>query len=478
MKKNKMLKTLLFVLLLAVIATWFIPTTNITDGKFVTEAYNRIGVFQLSNYVAIVIANFFQYSFYLIFVGGLYGVMSKLPAYKKLTNLIAKGFKNREWIFFITVGLFLALVSSMTGLSFGLLILLPILVSIVLAMGYDKMTAAILFVGSVIAGLMGTVFSANNVLGMIRVLGIVNQEEFINGQVLIKLVIMAIALFVVVGGAWLYAKEHKGEPEKLEEDVEKAKVWPLSIVLDLTLVVLILGFISWTSLKVDFFDKFVTSMINPTGSPLTKGIVGGINSILGMSVDTNSGYVSSFGNWSLVEASVVVLIATVVLAVSYKVKYEDFLDDFLEGAKKALVPAMMVLIAYTVFVVLHSTNITNGVLRYLMHLGSGIDIVPTSVVFTGFSTLGIDQYWSAIMSAEYVHSLLPTGELLTLEQNNFIGLLWQSMYGLTMFVAPTSAILVAVLSSLEISYKNWLKSVWKILLAIYVLLVLILYIYR
>ena len=47
------------------------------------------------------------------------------------------------------------------------------------------------------------------------------------------------------------------------------------------------------------------------------------------------------------------------------------------------------------------------------------------------------------------------------------------MYGLTMLVAPTSLILMATLSYLKVSYKDWLKNVWKLLLELFIILLII-----
>ena len=54
-----------------------------------------------------------------------------------------------------------------------------------------------------------------------------------------------------------------------------------------------------------------------------------------------------------------------------------------------------------------------------------------------------------------------------------LGILSQGMYGVTMFVAPTSALLVLGLSYLGISYKDWLKRTWKLVVALLAIVVLV-----
>ena len=55
-----------------------------------------------------------------------------------------------------------------------------------------------------------------------------------------------------------------------------------------------------------------------------------------------------------------------------------------------------------------------------------------------------------------------------------VSLLTQSIYGLTMFVAPTSSVLVFGLTYLGIPYKEWLKKTWKLVVALLVIILAIL----
>ena len=52
----------------------------------------------------------------------------------------------------------------------------------------------------------------------------------------------------------------------------------------------------------------------------------------------------------------------------------------------------------------------------------------------------------------------------------------QSTYALTGFIAPTSAILVLGLSMLDIKYSDYFKFIWKFLAALFVVILIVLYI--
>lgn len=480
MDKNKLLKVLLFTLLLVVIGTWFIPGSTIENMKVVTGEYNRVGIFKLVSLVMIAVGNFAQTSIYLLAIGGLYGVIYKLPAYKNLVNKIVDGFAGLEWIFFIVVGLFLALGSSMAGLSVVLLILLPFITSVILAMGYNKMTAAMLVVGSLLAGFMGTMFSASTIDGLLRVLSVKDHYAFITGDLLVKAILFVVTLTLVLVATYLYAKENKSTILRLESENKKMKIWPLVALFDLMLVVLVLGFISWGVLKVDLFQNITELIINPTGSTFSRGILGGFQGLLGLTSNPETQELTAFGHWTVLESAVVVLIATVAIGLAYKVKFDDALENFLSGCKKAIKPALLILIPYTILVVASTTGLTTGLLGNIMELGKGVNVVPMSLVSMGYSIFGVEPFYSFVYAQNYIMSSGADGIMgsLTATETNLIAYLWQSMYALIMLVAPTSVILITTLSYLEISYKDWLKSVWKLFIALYIALVLILYLYK
>ena len=72
-------------------------------------------------------------------------------------------------------------------------------------------------------------------------------------------------------------------------------------------------------------------------------------------------------------------------------------------------------------------------------------------------------------------SVLPyyVTKVTNLKDFSIVGIIFTSMYGLTALVAPTSLVLMGVLSYLKVSYKDWLKTVWKLLLELFVILLII-----
>ena len=55
----------------------------------------------------------------------------------------------------------------------------------------------------------------------------------------------------------------------------------------------------------------------------------------------------------------------------------------------------------------------------------------------------------------------------------FIAIIFQSIYGLVMMIAPTSVLLVGGLGLFDISFGEWIKGIWKFLLKLLIVIVIL-----
>ena len=150
------------------------------------------------------------------------------------------------------------------------------------------------------------------------------------------------------------------------------------------------------------------------------------------------------------------------------VKLDDVFDGFVEGAKKALAPALVAVLVYTILVVATYHPFQLTVYKAILGLTKGFNIVTTTLVAIISSILNVDAAYS-------FQSVVPYYASVVTKASNYplVAIIFQTMYGLTMLVAPTSLILMATLSYLKVSYKDWLKNVWKLLLELFVILLII-----
>ena len=468
MKKHSLVKVVLVTLFLVMVATWGLSVTNVVNGEFVTQSANKIGIFKLSSFILVAVQYFFNIALYVLAIGGFYGVLHKIPQYRLLLDKIVHGFKRREWLFMIIVGIVFAALSSMAGFSVPLLILFPFVISIVLLMGYDKVTAAMLTIGSTIAGIIGTVFSEGDVYGVATVfqqLGSVGPKD----NVLWKLLFLGVSLAIVLVNTIIHARKHKNT-EEIKEDylipkevkTENKKVFPLVIVFDIIIVLFVLAFISWDVLEIDIFKNITNTFVNPVGNGFTKGMFNVFNTVLGITETM------SFGNWTLTEVTVVLFFASGLLALMYRKSLNSFLNDFGNGAKKALQPALLIILAYTILVCVTNVPFMMTILKPILDLEGEANIIVMCFVAIVYSILTVEPYYGITSAASYVLTVTTASKL------TMVSLAWQSMYGISMLFAPTSVIMLSGLSYLGISYGKWLKSIWQMILELIVVIALLL----
>ena len=487
MKKHNLLKVILLVLLLVVIGSWFLPVYVASSGEFTIQQSIKIGLFNLATYVGIAIQVFGPTILYVLAVGGFYGVLYRIPQYRLLLDKIVDGFKGREWLFMTIVGVVLALLSSMAGLSVMIIILFPFIISVMLLMGYDKITIAMLTVGSVIAGLIGTVFSSAMVEGITAVLYESMSEEAMNiakTDVIWKIALLVVSLALVLINTFNYAKKHRENEVDLEKSrlvpkkvkTDNKKIYPLVIVFDILLIVLTLGYISWDLLNVDLFTKMTDGFTNPTGTTFVRGLYGALNTVLGVGVNSSMNVNNTFGAWATsngYEAALVVFMASALISFLYRGSFNSFVNSTGEGIKRALRPALLVVISYIILICAVTVPFEFSFLRHIIDLEGGFSLVVMCIVAFVFSVLTVEPYYGPVTAVSYISS-----SAVIAGNTGIIALVWQTMYGLSMLIAPTSLVLLVTLSYLDISYSSWIKAVWKLFLELFAVILIILLIFN
>ena len=462
MKRHNLFKVVMLTILLMVVLSWIIPQVSIDSYGTLNEtgSTSPVGIFLLMNYVGEAIHYFWYVGFYVLVVGGLYGVFHKIPAYRALIDKIVGSFKNKEWIVIAVLMLFIAGVAAFANMQLAIIVLFPFVISVVLAMGYDRITAGLATCGAVCAGLMGTALSLNTTYGVDAFFSLSSRSNL-----KIKLLVFVIAVGLMIGYTIFYAKKHRTHKDEnnslfVPEELKKknVRIWPLVVAFDLLLAVLIIGFISWQDpLKINLFSDLFekANSFSVLSVPIFKNLFGLQN---------------AFGTWTtLVEASVVVILASWLISFIYKIKFSDYLSCFMDGCEKALKAAVLVVLIYTVLVIVVFAPYTLAILKPIIGLTDTLNVFTMSLTAFLGSVFGIDSYYAALGTGAlpYVNTVYTN---LASSDITLIALIWQTMYGLAMLVAPTSVVLMATLSYLNIPYQKWLKGVWKIFLIILIVL--------
>ena len=464
MKKHNTLKVVIITLLLFALLTWILPCATY-QTEYTELGRYQVGLFDILSYQSTVFGYFGYVALFVLVVGGFYGVLYKTGAYRRMLDSLVKKFKGKEVICLVVIMALFAFLTSSAGLQLALLMLFPFVISLVLMMGYNKSTAVAVTAGSVAVGLMGTTFSYNTTQVLQQYLSVELTDLIWAKIVLLVLGVVLLALFVLKFGKKASTKKVDDKEEFIPEEVKsvkvkdkdkdkkhKVKVWPLVLILDLMLIVTILGFIPWNgAFGITLFDDITTAIteFELFGFPIFGKILGAI---------------SAFGYWTLVELVTLMLLAIIILKFVYKIKWDDVFDGFGKGVKKALVPALIVILIYTCLVLTTYDPYQLVIYKFILGLTKGFNIFTTGLVVVISSIFNGDPLYA-------FYSVLPYFVSVVTDTNNYqlIAVIFQSLYGIVTLVAPTSIPLMVTLAYTNTSFKDWFKYIWKLLVALLVL---------
>lgn len=457
MKKHNLLKILLLVCLGVALLTWILPVTYFNDG-IKTAAREPVGLFDLFGYPYQTL-NYFSYLIvFILVVGGFYGVLSKTGAYRNMLDKIVKGFKKKESIFLVLTVTILSVLVSVVGFNITVLFFLPLIVSLILLMGFNKVVAALTIVGSYTVGLIGATYT--NLLSTYSTILTVNY----NTEILTKLILLVLGIILLSFNLVAYTKKNKKEKEIQDENLVPEKVttkkakWPLIVIIDLIIVLMILGFMNWSSaFGIELFEDIHETM---------KQVALGENKFF--IFDHLLGQVNAFGAWSEVEAISLLLIASLVVGLTYKLKVSDIFVAFKEGAKKFVYPSILMMLIYAVLMMIAIHPVMLTFLKPMLTLTKGFNIATSSIAAFVAAGLNGEHYYTVNSIVPYLVELANNKDL-----NPLVLIVTQSMFGVAQLVLPTGIILVCTLSYLDVSYKTWLKNVWKFLVELLVILFIV-----
>lgn len=218
MKKHNILKVILLSILVVVVCTWIFPQATY-QYEFQEGARSQLGIFDLSTYTIEGLFRYFSYVLVFVLTSGMfYGVAYRIPAYRTLLDKLVEKFKGKENIFLAVTMALIAIIVSVSGLSFGMLFVFPFIISLVLLMGYNKLVAASVTVGSTIVGIMGTTLGISTTNYINLALGIDFSSEMVT-----KVILLVIGLVLLIYNVLAYAKKTKNGVDRVLELVPIAK---------------------------------------------------------------------------------------------------------------------------------------------------------------------------------------------------------------------------------------------------------------
>lgn len=273
MKKYNTLFVVAITILVFILLTWIFPITYL-NGELVDGERAQAGIMNLFSYPVFTFYNFIYVFIYLLGIGGIYGLLNKTGAYRLILDKVANHVKKRELLVLIITVLLFTIIVSFTGFTFEALLVLPFIAGVILLLGYDKITAMMVTVGSISVGIMGTTFSK-------LVAGTFNEilsTKYID-LIWVKICLLIALSIALIVGIVLHVK-HTEKTKNVEESFlvpekvkdKSVKVWPLATVLIIFLLVIILGSVNWSdAFGITFFDTLLENIFK--GHVLSRYVI-------------------------------------------------------------------------------------------------------------------------------------------------------------------------------------------------------------
>ena len=473
MKKTGLFKILMFVLLGVVIASWIFSASYFEEKSLADLGMNNVGMFDFFSLMvkSLSFDYFLQIVFLLVSIGALYGVLEKTGKYRAWVERIVKNFKGKEFLFLVIVSFAITLITSIFDYGFALFIFFPLLISILLAMGYDKVTVIAATFGATLIGTIGSTIGYNTSGVIAELVSAKATTGFYFKLALLLISYVALLLFLSRAKRTKVTEKELVEADMYigEKTANKHSATPIIVVFCVLFVLLVLGCTNWEkTFNVHAFEsvhKAVTEFspklpyLHLTKEGFTHGTekVAIFGKILGD--------IGAFGTWFYAEMAVMCLFASALLAWIYKV---NLFDSMKNGAKKMLKPALMVLLTYTIVYFSGNQMFYPTIAKAVLGLTSKFSVVISSIMMALASFCHVDILYVANYAVPQIAEKASDPVLTSL--------LTQGIYGVVMFIAPTSAALVLGLEYLQVPYKEWVKKTWKlclILLAIVFVVLLI-----
>lgn len=367
---------------------------------------------------------------FILIVGGSFQVITKTGAITSGMCRVVRRFKNKDILIIPIAMVLFALGGTSFGMAEETLPFFAIFMPIMMAMGFDSMTAfMVVFVGAR-TGYIASTINPFNVLIAQGILGIQG-----NPQLWLRMIAWVVLTAVAITWVVLYARRVKKNPESsitFEDDIAK---------------------------KVEFAAD--ESALDAEFTGRQKGVLAVF--IAGMCLII-WGLVTQ--GWYMNEISAVFLAMGLLAGVIAGFSQDVIAQEFVAGIADFAFSAIVVGLARGILVIASDGMIIDTILNALATGLGGIPAVLfTTLLYAVENLLAILVPSSSGLAALTAPIFGPLTELMGLNPEAAVWAL--SMGSATMsLICPTSAILVAGLGVCKIKLGQWWKTVWKFFLVV------------
>ena len=415
--------TIIFaMILLSALLTWFVPGGEYVKGEEGTLSYRDVeSVPQLFGVFTALYHGFVKQSGIIIFiliVGGSFWLLNSTGAISVGIGRFIRSVGRYHKVVLVAITLLFSLAGAIFGMSEETIPFVGIVVPLVVSMGYDA------FLGMLIVYVAANVGFSSAFLNPFTV-GIAQEmaELPLFSGMEYRLICWALLTLLLILFVLFYAKSVYKAPQAAAEQQPFAAPQPMSaaqkiilIILFATIVLLVVGVTLWGWYMAEISGLF-----------LAMGIVSGI--VAGY----DSGRISS---------------------------------EMIAGAKDILSSALVVGLASGIIVILQEGRIIDSILNSLQAALNNAGGEWSLSAMYGIQALINTIIPSATAKAAITIPIMaPFSDMVGVSRQAMV-LAFQFGDGFTNMITPTSGVLIASLSMAHITYSEWVRKIWRPVLAL------------
>lgn len=476
--------TVLFFLIAAMaLLTWLIPAGkysldgngNIIAGTYRQVAAHHQGLWDI--FMAPIIgmignketSGAIQIALFILVIGGFLGVVGKTGALDDGIRTVVDHYRGKEKRLIIILIIIFSLGGSTYGMGEETMAFFPLLIPIMIGVGYDSIVAvAVILLSTRVGDLASTVnpFATGVASSMIGI----SPGYGLFSRVILLVIITGIEIWYVIR----YAEKVKKDPTKSlvfhqrKEDIKRFSVNDRTtgsaslekkqkivlLVFFLTFFIMIVGLIPWENINSNwtFFATFNTWLTS-------NGLLG---TLLGKDIPP-------LGSWYFNEITLLFIFMSVVVMFVSKMKEADFISSFMAGMSDLLSVAIIVAVARGIQVIMNDGMITGTILHAGETLLSGMPKPVFAVLAFVFFSLLTFLIPSSSGLAAATMGIMGSLAVFSNVEGSVVVSAYQAATGLITAITPTSAILMGSLAIAHIELNIWYKWVWKLIIILFII---------
>ena len=425
---------------IAAITTYIIPAgefervpgpegrTTIDPNSFQHIEQTPVGIFDFLTVIPRGLIDAGEVVFFTFIIGGMFMVLRRTGIIEVVVDKLARKFSNRSILVIPVLMTVFAVIATLIGTAELSLVYIPVIMPLMIALGYDSITAAATaLVGTVVGFTAGVLNPINTGLGQK-----LSDVPVFSGLGL-RFIIFVVTLTAGILFVMRYAKRVQNDPLKsyvYEDDTEKRSLYK----------------------AIGETEKLHMNKRQVWASVVTLVFFG----ILVYGV-MNKG-------WFMVEMAGLFIIMGIVVGLIAGLKTTEICEGFNEGFRDVLMGAFIVGMARAVAVVLEDGQIMDTIVNAL---GSAVGHLSPSLAAVGMYF--VQMMINFIISSGSGHALVtmpimaPLADIVGVTRQTAV-LAYQLGDGFTHIFYPTSGYFMTALAIAGVSYQKWIRFLWPLFL--------------